>query len=132
MAESKAADYVIVGGGSAGSVLASRLSENPANRVILLEAGGRADGFMARMPAGGLTFLGKPERDWCHQTEPDPSLGGRSVTWNAGRMMGGSSSINGMIYIRGDRADYDEWAAMGCAGWDWDSVLPYFRKSESL
>ncbi len=131
MSEAKSADYVIIGGGSAGSVLANRLSENPAIQVILLEAGGRADGFMARMPAGGLTFLGKPERDWCHQTEPDPSLDGRRSSWNAGRMLGGSSSINGMIYIRGDRTDYDEWAAMGCTGWDWDSVLPYFRKSES-
>ena len=132
MGEAGTADYVIVGGGSAGSVLASRLSENPANQVILLEAGGRADGFMARMPAGGLTFLGKPDRDWCHQTEPDPSLDGRTSYWNAGRLLGGSSSINGMIYIRGDRRDYDEWAAMGCTGWDWESVLPFFRKSESF
>ena len=125
------ADYVIVGGGSAGSVLANRLSANPATRVLLLEAGGRADGFMARMPAAGMTFLGKPDRDWCFQTEPDPSLNGRRGFWSAGRMLGGGSSVNGMIYIRGDRQDYDEWAAMGCTGWDWNSVLPFFRQSEA-
>ena len=125
------ADYVIIGGGSAGSVLANRLSENPATRVVLLEAGGRADGFMARMPAAGMTFLGKPDRDWCFQTEPDPSLNGRQGFWSAGKMLGGGSSVNGMIYIRGDRRDYDEWAAAGCTGWDWASVLPFFRKSEA-
>jgi choline dehydrogenase len=125
------ADYVIIGGGSAGSVLANRLSANPATRVVLLEAGGRADGFKARMPAAGMTFLGKPDRDWCFQTEPDPSLNGRQGFWSSGRMLGGGSSVNGMIYIRGDRADYDQWAASGCTGWDWQSVLPFFRKSEA-
>jgi choline dehydrogenase len=125
------AEYVIIGGGSAGSVIANRLSENPQTSVVLLEAGGRADGFLARMPAAGMTFLGKPDRDWCFQTEPDPSLNGRQGFWSAGRMLGGSSSVNGMIYIRGDRADYDEWATAGCTGWDWQSVLPLFRKSEA-
>lgn len=124
------ADYVIVGGGSAGCVLANRLSADPANSVVLLEAGGSADGFMNRMPAGGMKMI-FGANDWAHLTEPDPSLNGRRVPWNAGRLLGGGSSINGMIYIRGDRADYDQWAGeLGCTGWSWDEVLPYFRKSE--
>jgi choline dehydrogenase len=125
------ADYVIIGGGSAGCVLANRLSEDPANKVVLLEAGGTADGFMNRLPAAGMKLLGKPETDWCYLTEPDPSLGGRQAVWSAGRLLGGGSSVNGMIYIRGDRADYDDWAASGCTGWGWDDVLPFFRKSEA-
>ena len=125
------ADYVIIGGGSAGCVLAARLSENPANRVVLLEAGGRADRFMNRMPAGGMKMMFNPETDWCFTTEPDPSLNGRRGSWNAGRLLGGGSSINGMIYIRGDRSDYDDWANdLGCEGWSWNEVLPYFIKSE--
>ncbi|WP_206049356.1 FAD-dependent oxidoreductase [Novosphingobium sp. PC22D] len=126
-----AADYVIVGGGSAGCVLANRLSENPDIRVVLLEAGPGSDGFMNRMPAGGMKSLGDPEKDWCFMTEPDPSLGGRPAFWSAGRMLGGGSAVNGMIYIRGDRSDYDQWAReLGCTGWSWDDVLPLFRKSE--
>jgi choline dehydrogenase len=125
-------DYVIAGGGSAGCVLANRLSENPANRVVLIEAGPSAKGFMNRMPAGGMTKLGKPENDWCLTTEPDPSLGGRQQFWSAGRMLGGGSSVNGMVYVRGAAGDYDEWAALGCTGWAWDDVLPYFRKSEGF
>ncbi len=126
------ADYIVLGGGSAGCVLANRLSADPANKVVLLEAGGSASGFVNSMPSGGMTYLGNPERDWCYMTEPDPSLGGRQSMWNAGRIMGGGSSINGMVYVRGARADYDEWAELGCAGWGWDDVLPYFRKSESF
>lgn len=126
------ADYVIAGGGSAGCVLAARLSENPASKVVLLEAGGPADGFMNRMPAGGMKMI-FGEHDWQHLTEPDPSLNGRRVSWNAGKLLGGGSSINGMIYIRGDRSDYDEWAQdLGCAGWGWNDVLPYFKKSEGF
>ena len=125
------ADYVICGGGSAGCVLANRLSADPANRVVLLEAGPGAGGFKDRMPAGGLSYLGKPDRDWSLTTEPDPSLNGRQGFWSAGRMLGGGSSINGMIYIRGDRSDYDYWRdELGCTGWGWDDVFPYFRKSE--
>jgi len=127
----ESADFVIVGGGSAGCVLAARLSENPAYRVVLLEAGGRSDKFMNRMPAGGMKMMFKPETDWCFVTEPDPSLNGRRGSWNAGRLLGGGSSINGMIYIRGDRTDYDDWAQdLGCEGWSWDEVLPWFLKSE--
>ncbi|MBU6269316.1 MAG: GMC family oxidoreductase N-terminal domain-containing protein [Sphingomonadales bacterium] len=126
------ADYVIVGGGSAGCVLATRLSEDPGVRVVLLEAGGRSDSFMHRMPAGGMKKMFTPEADWCHVTEPDPSLNGRRGSWNAGRLLGGGSAINGMIYIRGDRTDYDDWASeLGCEGWSWNEVLPYFLKSEA-
>jgi choline dehydrogenase len=125
------ADYIIVGGGSAGCVMANRLSANPAIRVVLLEAGGTAKRFIHRMPVGGMSLLGKAASDWCHMTEPDPSMNGRQMMWNAGRLLGGGSSVNGMIYIRGDRSDYDQWAGeLGCTGWGWDDVLPYFRKSE--
>ena len=127
-----AADFVIAGGGSAGCVLAARLSENPAYTVVLLEAGGPSDTFRVTMPTGAFTLLGKPEFDWMYQTEADPSLLGRTVTWSAGKMLGGGSAINGMVYIRGSRSDYDDWAARGCTGWDWDSVQPYFKKSEAF
>lgn len=126
------ADFVIAGGGSAGCVLAARLSENPANRVVLLEAGGAADGFMNRMPAGGMKMI-FGANDWQHLTEPDPSLNGRRVPWNAGKLLGGGSSINGMIYIRGDKSDYDAWAGeLGCTGWAWNDVLPFFKKSQNF
>lgn len=126
------ADYVVIGAGAAGAVVANRLSADPSNRVVLLEAGPRADGFWNRMPSGGLTRMNKPDADWMYKTEPDPSLGGREMVWNAGRMLGGGSAINGMVYIRGDRRDYDQWAdELGCTGWSWNEVLPYFLKSEN-
>jgi choline dehydrogenase len=125
------ADFVIAGGGSAGCVLASRLSENPAHKVVLLEAGGRSDSFLVKMPVGSYLMLGKPANDWMYMTEPDPSLGGRQVMWTAGKLLGGGSAINGMVYIRGARADYDAWERdLGCTGWGWADVDPYFRKSE--
>jgi choline dehydrogenase len=130
--EAETADYIIAGGGSAGCVLANRLSADPSNKVVLLEAGGAAKGFLSGMPSAGLTYLGKPESDWCYMTEPDPSLNGRQSMWNAGRILGGGSAVNGMVYIRGARADYDEWAELGCTGWGWNDVLPYFRKSENF
>jgi len=127
------ADYIIVGGGSAGCVLANRLSEDPRNRVVLLEAGGDSDKFLVKMPAGASKLMGDPKVDWMHVTEPDPSINNRTVTWSAGKMLGGGSAINGMVYIRGARHDYDGWAREdGCTGWAWDDVLPYFKRSEDF
>jgi len=124
------ADYVIVGAGSAGAVLANRLSEDPATSVILLEAGGKADSFLVQLPVGFLGLLMKEKYDWAYAAEPDPSLGGRSWVWSAGRMLGGGSSINGQVYIRGVRQDFDEWAAAGATGWGFQDVFPYFLRSE--
>ena len=126
------ADYVIVGGGSAGCVLAARLSENPKVKVILLEAGAPSQSFFHRMPVGAFPMMGKPPNDWCFVTEPDPSLNGRKIPWTSGRMLGGGSAINGTIYIRGARSDYDAWAEAGCTGWTWNEVLTYFKKSEGF
>ena len=129
----KQADYVIAGGGSAGCVLASRLSEDPNCQVVLLEAGGAGDGFLVKMPSGSYKLLGKPVADWMYMTEPDPSLNGRRVMWTAGKMLGGGSAINGMMYIRGSRHDYDGWEKdLGCEGWGWDNVLTYFKRSEGF
>ena len=130
--ELQEADYVIAGGGSAGCVLANRLSADPSCKVVLLEAGGSSDSFMVKMPTGSYTLLGKRPADWMYMTEPDPSLNGRQMMWSAGRMIGGSSAINGMIYIRGARSDYDQWAdELGCAGWSWNEIHAYFKKSEA-
>ena len=125
-------DFIIVGGGSAGCVLAARLSENPAHRVILLEAGGEGRDFLINMPAGTAKLMGHRDFDWCLPTEPDPSINGRTMQWAAGKALGGSSAINGQVYMRGERSDYDRWAALGCAGWDYDAVCPYFLKAECV
>lgn len=123
-------DYVIIGGGSAGCVIANRLSQDPRNRVLLLEAGGKDDYLWIKVPVGYLYCMGNPRTDWCLSTEPEPHLGGRQLSYPRGRVLGGSSSINGMIYIRGQAADYDGWRQAGNIGWGWDDVLPWFRKSE--
>ncbi len=123
-------DYVIVGGGSAGCVLANRLSADPKRRVLLLEAGGRDSNPFIHMPAGLARLAGNPHVDWSYYTEPESELGGRRLYWPRGRVLGGSSSINAMCYTRGHRLDYDEWAALGAEGWDFARVLPFFRKAE--
>jgi choline dehydrogenase len=124
-------DYVIVGAGTAGCVLANRLSEDPEVSVLLLEAGGKDDWIWIHIPVGYLYCIGNPRTDWCFRTEPDPGLNGRSILYARGRVLGGCSSINAMIYMRGQARDYDQWAALaGDAGWSWANVLPLFRKSE--
>jgi choline dehydrogenase len=125
-------DYVIAGGGSAGCVLANRLSENPSHRVVLLEAGPSSYLFWVDLPAGLVKISMRPDLNWLYLAEPDSSLNDRSVIWSAGKMLGGGSAINGMVYIRGARYDYDDWAKAGCVGWSWDEVLPYFKRSEDF
>ncbi|MGE0858883.1 MAG: GMC family oxidoreductase [Gammaproteobacteria bacterium] len=123
-------DYIIVGAGSAGCLLANRLSADPSTRVLLLEAGGRDDYFWIHVPVGYLYTIGNPRTDWCYTTAPDPGLNGRSLGYARGRVLGGCSSINAMIYMRGQASDYDHWAALGNAGWSWAEVLPWFKQSE--
>ena len=123
-------DYVIVGAGSAGCVLANRLSENPGTRVALLEAGGSDNHLWIRIPVGYLYCMGNPRMDWCLSTDPEPGLNGRSLNYPRGRVLGGCASINGMIYMRGQARDYDHWRQLGNPGWSWEDVLPYFIKSE--
>jgi choline dehydrogenase-like flavoprotein len=123
-------DYVIVGAGSAGCVLANRLSADRAARVLLLEAGGPDNYFWIRIPVGYLFTINNPRTDWCFKTEPEPGLNGRALNYARGRVLGGCSSINAMIYMRGQRSDYDHWAALGNRGWSWPEVLPYFIRVE--
>ncbi len=123
-------DYIIVGAGSAGCVLANRLSEDPSVKVLLLEAGGPDSRKEIHIPAA-FSKLFKTACDWTYFTEPEPHLENRTLYWPRGKVLGGSSSINAMIYIRGHRWDYDHWRDLGNAGWDYDSVLPYFKKSET-
>lgn len=123
-------DYIIVGAGSAGCLLANRLSADPQTSVLLLEAGGSDRYHWVDIPIGYLFTMGNPRTDWMMKTEPEPGLNGRALNYPRGKVLGGCSSINGMIYMRGQAADYDGWRQMGNVGWGWDDVLPYFRKSE--
>jgi choline dehydrogenase len=122
-------DYIIVGSGSAGSVLANRLSARPEIKVLLLEAGGSDDSFYVRMPAG-IANLSGPRFNWGYETAPQAAMKGRRMYWPRGRLIGGSSSVNAMVYMRGQPADYDHWRQLGNAGWSYDDVLPYFKKAE--
>ncbi|HEV2212281.1 MAG TPA: GMC family oxidoreductase N-terminal domain-containing protein, partial [Gammaproteobacteria bacterium] len=124
-------DYVIVGGGSAGAVLAARLSEDPAVTVCLLEAGGRGDGWAVKLPLGIIATVPWPFINWGFKSVPQPELAGRRTYQPRGRVLGGSSAINAMIYTRGHPSDYDAWAAMGNAGWSYEDVLPYFKRAEA-
>ncbi|MBN9081404.1 MAG: choline dehydrogenase [Rhizobiales bacterium 62-17] len=123
-------DYIICGAGSAGCVLANRLSADPKNRVLLLEAGGNDNWIWFHIPVGYLFAIGNPRADWMFRTEKEPGLNGRDLAYPRGKVIGGCSAINGMIYMRGQAADYDGWRQMGLNGWGWDDVLPLFRKQE--
>lgn len=123
-------DYIIVGAGSAGCVLANRLSARPAARVLLLEAGGADNNIWIHLPVGYFKTMHNPATDWCFETEPCPGLGGRKLQWPRGKVLGGSSSINGMLYIRGHSSDFDTWRQLGNAGWSFSDILPYFKRSE--
>ena len=123
-------DFIVVGGGSAGCVLAGRLSEDPTVRVLLLEAGPADRSFWIHLPIGYGKTMWSPKYNWCFHTDPDPNMNGRRIYWPRGKTLGGSSSINGLIYIRGQKEDYDRWAAEGNPGWSYEDVLPYFVRSE--
>ena len=121
---------MIVGAGTAGCVLANRLSADPEKRVLLVEAGGNDDYFWINIPVGYLYTIGNPRTDWCFETAPQGGLNGRSIGYARGKVLGGCSSINAMIYMRGQASDYDHWAQLGNRGWSWDDVLPVFKRTE--
>ena len=123
-------DYVIVGAGTAGCVLANRLSDDPGVKVCLLEAGGNDNYIWVHIPVGYLYCMGNPRTDWGFKTEAEAGLNGRALNYPRGRILGGCSAINGMIYMRGQARDYDGWRQMGNTGWGWHDILPYFLRSE--
>lgn len=124
-------DYIVVGAGSAGCVVANRLSADPKNRVLLLEAGGKDRNPWIHVPVGYYRTMYHPDISWGYETEPDAGVNDRVMVWPRGRVLGGSSSINGLLYVRGQHQDYDHWRQLGNEGWGWDDVLPFFKKSES-
>ncbi len=123
-------DYIVVGAGSSGCVVANRLSEDSGNKVLVLEAGGEDWNPWIHIPVGYFKTMHNPSVDWCYKTEPDEGISGRQLQWPRGKVLGGSSSLNGLLYIRGQKEDYDRWADLGNTGWAYNDVLPYFRKSE--
>ncbi|MBT6314165.1 MAG: choline dehydrogenase, partial [Alphaproteobacteria bacterium] len=125
-------DYVIVGAGTAGCLLANRLSADPKNRVLLLEAGGKDDWIWIHIPVGYLYTMMNPRTDWRFRTVEEPGLNGRALDYPRGKVLGGCSSINGMIYMRGQARDYDGWRQMGAVGWSWEDVLPIFQQTEDF
>jgi len=124
-------DYIIIGAGSAGCVLANRLTSIPSNKVLLLEAGGKDNYPWIHIPVGYYKTMHNPKTDWCFKTEPDETMNNRSINYPRGKTLGGSSSINGLLYIRGQEQDYDMWRQLGNVGWSWNDVLPYFLKAEN-
>ncbi len=129
-AEAETFDYVIVGAGSAGCVLANRLSEDPANKVAIIEAGGSDNWIWFHIPVGYLFAIGNPRADWLFKTDPEPGLGGRALNYPRGKVIGGCSAINAMIYMRGQKQDYDGWRQLGLNGWGWDDVKPLFMRQQ--
>ncbi|MGY8863175.1 MAG: GMC family oxidoreductase [Pseudomonadales bacterium] len=127
---SKRYDYIVIGAGSAGCAVANRLSQDGLHTVALLEAGGRDLNPWIHVPVGYFKTMGNPGTDWCYHTQPSNGLNGRSIPWPRGKVLGGSSSINGLLYVRGQAQDFDDWANLGNEGWHWDNVLPYFKRSE--
>jgi len=124
-------DYIVVGAGTAGCIMANRLSADPNHRVLILEAGGNDNWIWFHIPVGYLFAIGNPRSDWMFKTEPEEGLNGRSLNYPRGKVIGGSSSINAMIYMRGQAADYDHWRQLGNQGWSYEDVLPFFKKAEN-